>query len=266
MISIPKLEMHVTDACNLRCTGCTHYADHGLRGTLELDTGRAWVTGWGRRVTPVRFSLLGGEPLLHPELAGFLAVVRQTWPRTELRLVSNALLLPRHPELWPALASSGAVLTISRHSGDAGYLARFAPALRLAESRAAEFGVRLEVRDCVRGWYKLYLGVGPQMRPHATQDPRRSWSACQTKHCLTLRDNALWKCPPIAHLPSVAARHGLDPDGPWQPYLSYRPLELAADDEAIRRFVARQDEPICRMCPAEPRTFAKSISGDPAPW
>ena len=266
MITIPKLEMHVVDACNLRCTGCTHYADHGLRGVLDLPTGQAWLAAWGRRIAPLRFSLLGGEPLLHPDITGFLRAVRLTWPGTELRLVSNGLLLPRRPELWAVLADTDAVLTISQHSRAAGYLERFEPVLDLARERAADHGVRLEVRDCVDGWYKLYLGAGPAMLPFATADARRSWRACQTKHCLTLRENALWKCPPIAHLPSVAARHRLDPDGPWQPFLAYQPLDVEASDDAIRRFVGRQDEPVCQMCPTELRTFEKSVTGAPAGW
>ena len=58
MIAIPKLEMHVIDACNLRCTGCTHYADHGLRGAREIATATTWLTPWSSRVAPLRFSAL----------------------------------------------------------------------------------------------------------------------------------------------------------------------------------------------------------------
>lgn len=266
MVTIPKLEMHITDACNLRCAGCTHYADHGLRGRLELSVATQWIAEWSRRVSPLRFSLLGGEPLLHRDVPRFLVVVRETWPGAELRLVTNGLLLARHPELWPVLASTSAILTVSEHARTPEYAERFAPALRLARERASDFGVRLDVRDCVTGWFKLYRGAGPAMRPFEDGDARRSWRVCETKHCLTLRDNALWKCPPVAHLPVVAAMHGLAAEGSWRPYLAYEPLELSATDDEIRGFVGRREEPVCEMCPVNLRSFEKSVTGGPAPW
>jgi hypothetical protein len=266
VITIPKLEMHLADACNLRCTGCTHFADQGLAGVLAPVIGARWLRCWAERVSPVRFSLLGGEPLLNPDVAQFVRLARATWPRTELRLVTNGLLLPRHEELWSALADTRSILTISLHSRAEEYVRRLTPALSLARRRCAELGLRLDERDAVNGWYKLYQGAGPAMQPFTDGDPAASWSVCQTKHCLTLRDNALWKCPPLAHLPLAARRHGLDRQPGWRPYLEYRPLPVTASDDEIRRFVARRAEPACGMCPARLRYFEKSVSGEPAPW
>ena len=165
-------------------TGCTHYADHGLHGSLELSVATEWLAAWSRRVSPLRFSLLGGEPLLHRDVrTRFLTVVRETWPAAELRLVTNGLLLARHPELWPVLASTGAILTMSEHARTPEYAARFAPAARSARERASAAGVRLEVRDCVTGWFKLYRGAGTS---HATvRGRRRAWELAR------VRDQAL---------------------------------------------------------------------------
>jgi hypothetical protein len=266
-ITVPKVELHAADACNLSCTGCTHYADHGLpAGVLAPQTAAAWLGAWAGRIAPLRFTLLGGEPLLNPDAGVLLGLVRATWPDTRLRLVTNGLLLPRRPELWPVLVATGTILTISVHARAGAYRRRFEPALRLARERAAELGVLLDVRDSVAGWYKLYRGAGPDMRPFADGDPNASWAACQTRHCVTLRDGVLWKCPPLAHLPVVADRHGLGNVPQWQPYLAYRPLPPSAGDDEIRRFIAARAEPACGMCPARPAYFEKSVTGEAAPW
>lgn len=250
VITVPKLELHLADACNLRCTGCTHYADHGLSGVLPLEEGGRWLEHWSTRIRPVHLSLLGGEPLLNRDLLSFLQIVRQLFPTTRRRLVTNGLLLLRWERLWPVLADTATILTISEHSRAEPYQQRFRPALERARHEAASRGFALEVRDCTTGWYRLHEGDGPDIAPYADGDPVASWSSCASRHCLTLRDDALWKCPPIAHLPAVAAWRNLDTDPAWRPYLDYRPLTLDASDDALRRFVGRGPEPCCGMCPA----------------
>jgi hypothetical protein len=76
---------------------------------------------------------------------------------------------------------------------------------------------------------------------------------------VTLQDNALWKCPPAAHLPRVAARFSLGQKESWSVPLRYRPLTIDADDDAIRCFFAQREEPICGMCPARLEYFEKAI-------
>ena len=36
MITVPKLEMHLADACNLQCTGCTHYSEFNALGAFAF--------------------------------------------------------------------------------------------------------------------------------------------------------------------------------------------------------------------------------------
>lgn len=110
MITIPKLEMHVADACNLRCGGCNHYANFGLKGVLPIEQGSAWIRSWCERVAPVHFSFLGGEPLINPELGAYLTLARAVWPHARLRLVTNGLLLDRRSDLWPVLEQTRTTL------------------------------------------------------------------------------------------------------------------------------------------------------------
>jgi hypothetical protein len=208
----------------------------------------------------LRFSFLGGEPLLNDELPEYLRLARQRWPKTEIRLVTNGLLMGRWgPVLWASLGETDTLLTVSIHSRDPDYLARLAAAMKLIRANAEQYQVRWEKRDSVHGWYRLYLGAGREMMPFEDGSPRASWAACQSRHCVTLQDNALWKCPPAAHLPRAAAKLGLGQKPIWNVPLSYQPLPIDASDEEIRRFFARREEPICGMCPAKLEYFEKSI-------
>jgi hypothetical protein len=259
MIRVPKVEMHLADSCNLRCDGCTHFANYELPGVLPFERGSEWLVTWGRRLDPVHFTFLGGEPTLNPALPAYLELARRLWPKSDLRLVTNGLLLGRRESLWPALAGTRTVLVISMHSSDAEYRERLSAPLALARQRSRELGFRFEERDSIREWYRLYRGYGSEMEPFDEGKPFVSWRACRNKHCVTLRDNALWKCPPLAHLPAVAQKFSLHSSDRWQPYLSYEPLAPGATDDEIRAFFARGPERFCNMCPTRLRFYEKSV-------
>lgn len=260
MLTVPKLEMHLAHACNLRCEGCAHYSNYGFPGVVALEDGGPWLRAWSARLRPVHFTFLGGEPLLNPALVAWLDLARELLPHTRLRLVSNGLLLHRWPTLWSALARTSTRLTISVHSSEPGYQQRLRAELAPAREAAARAGVELELRNSIDDWVRLYRGHGAAMEPFDDGEPATSWGACASRHCVTLQDNALWKCPPLAHLPRVAARFALASRPAWRPYLAYRPLQLDASDEELAAFYARGPEPSCGMCPARPEHFEKSVS------
>ena len=258
MLLVPKVEMHLAHACNLRCEGCTHYANHRLSGILALAEGAAWLDAWSRRISPVRFSFLGGEPLMNPDVTEFLRLARQLWPHAEIRLVSNGLLLGRREDLWPVLGECDIVLTLSIHSTESWYRKRLDPLVARAQAAVREHGFRLDLRNSVDGWYRPYRGSGRYMAPFADGDPAASWRVCSSRHCVTLQDNALWKCPPVAHLPRVVAHLDLD-RATWAAPLAYAPLRPDASDDELRAFFARGPEAVCGMCPSRPEYFVKAI-------
>jgi len=258
VIRIPKLEMHLAYGCNLRCRQCSHYANYALGGIVPLDIGTRWIVSWSERLEPVQFSFLGGEPLLNPAVAEFLLLGRMRWPHTTLRLVTNGLMLPKYGErLWCALAETETLLTISVHSRDADYTAQLENVARCVQEQAVQHGFRYELRNSIDGWHHMYQGDGPAMLPFNDGDPAASWRVCQSKHCLTLEDNALWKCPRVAHLPRVARKFPLSTA--WQTALRYAPLTLDASDDDIRSFIARREEPACALCPSTLVYFEKQI-------
>ena len=260
MIRVPKIEMHLAHSCNLRCEGCSHFSNHGLAGVVPLSEGGRWLREWSGRIEPLRLSFLGGEPLLNDELPGYLRLARELWRHTWIRLITNGLLLPLWgANLWSALAETATMLTVSIHSRDPDYCARLAAALQEARARANRHGLQYEERNSVDNWYRPYRGTGPNMEPFRDGNPAASWKVCENKHCVTLQDNALWKCPPMAHLPRVAAKYGLGNRPAWSVPLRYRPLTLDASDDEIRSFFARKSEPVCGMCPAKLEYFEKSI-------
>jgi len=97
---IPYLEFHVTDHCNLNCVACEHYS--GLMKDKKFTNFDSWkkdiekLHEYIEDIGTIR--LLGGEPLLHEDLDKFLTVTRKLYPLSNIKIVTNALLIKSMPQ------------------------------------------------------------------------------------------------------------------------------------------------------------------------
>lgn len=248
MLETPILNIPVAFACNLACEGCSHYSNHAHRGFVPLDEAETWMKAWSGRLRPGVFSLLGGEPTVHPELVAYARIARACWPDSHLRLVTNGFFLHRHPELRELFAGDPrASIHLSIHHDGAAYREKLAPALALlADWERA--GVTVEYRPSWAHWTRRYHGHGAGMRPFRDGDARRSWEVCIAKDCKQIFRGRLWKCGPLAYLPVQHGTHPLSSE--WDPYLAYEPLDPGCSDAELAAFLAREEEAVCEMCPA----------------
>jgi molybdenum cofactor biosynthesis enzyme MoaA len=74
------LEIHVAPARNLKCESCSHYSDQGHEGVVSLEDADRWMAPWSGRLRPCTFSLVGGEPTIHPRLTEFVRLARRHRP------------------------------------------------------------------------------------------------------------------------------------------------------------------------------------------
>ena len=214
---------------------------------------------------PRKFRLLGGEPTLNKDLPDLIGVARRGWPipgrdgagpqGTQLELITNGLRLDRFPALPALLEQTGCHLVISVHHDSPDYARALEPIVTLVKGWRAAHDIDVHWRRSYQGWSRRYHGYGSAMKPFTDGDQRRSWTNCPARQCAQLFDGKLWKCPAVAYLPMQHAKYQLSAE--WQPYLQYEALGPEAALPEIAAFLAREDEPVCRMCPAEPLRFSK---------
>lgn len=247
MLKVPhEIQLHVTHTCNLTCEGCTHYMNQGHTGNLDLETATEWMWAWRRRIIPQRFTLMGGEPALHPDLTKFVYLSRKMWPNSYIEVISNGFFLHRHPDLCEALRKTRTVLGVSIHHESPEYDRRFASVYKLMREWM-EKGAEIEVRPSIQHWIRQYKGFGNTMEPYEDNDPKNSWKYCVSKLCVQLHEGKLWKCPALAYLPMQAEKYDLSEK--WDPYLKYVPLDQECDEKELRNFFTRKEESFCKMCP-----------------
>jgi len=239
----------VAFACNLTCESCSHYSNHSHKGVVSLQDAEKWMRAWNGRIRPKIFSLLGGEPTIHPRLVDYVRLARDCWPHSDLRLVTNGFFLHRHPGLLDVFTGDPkASIHLSIHHESAEYEQKLQPAMRLLEAWSRQ-GVIVKYRRSFGNWTRRYHDYGDEMKPFQDDDPRQSWENCIAKDCKQIYQGKLWKCGPLSYLQVQKETHALSRE--WDSYLEYTPLDPHCSDIELAEFLSREEEPACGMCPAK---------------
>ncbi len=235
------LEMHLSHQCNLRCRGCSHYCDIGYGGIVPHDIGGKWIRDWSARIRPKAFHLMGGEPLLNPELASYLHTAAECFPRAKRALVTNGLLLPKRQDIFPAIIATGTRLTMSIHPIPGTLRKEFDAALDVIDQWLPR-GLMISIRPFPGAWTRLYKGDNEEIRPFQNDNSDK----CGNQHCVNLHEGKLWKCAQLAYLPRIIDKLRYKEE--WLPFLRYQPADIDASDEELRDFFTFKPH-FCNLCP-----------------
>ena len=89
---IPYFETHITEACNLKCRGCSHFSVFAKPKHKDL----AEFEREFKRLAEIEeihtMRLMGGEPLLNPDFMEYLRIARRYFPTSHICLVTNGTL------------------------------------------------------------------------------------------------------------------------------------------------------------------------------
>jgi len=209
---------------------------------------------WSPRIAPRYFSLVGGEPTLHPELPGVVEVAASHWTDSIVQLVSNGWFLRRHSDLPATLEKHNVHLEISIHHDGPEYRAKIAEIRALIDEWKQSYSFKVNWRTSYGKWWRVFRGEGQTLAPYTDNNPQLSWQNCPCRWCPQILHGRLYKCPPIAYLPMLDERFGLGRE--WHPYLQYQPLPADCSEEDLTVFLTRKSEAVCGMCPAHPEPLA----------
>lgn len=129
--------VHILDHCNLRCKGCDHFAciadEHYVPlENIKRDVNRMSEIFGGDFITKI--AVMGGEPLLHPDIKEILSTVRDEFPYAIIRLSTNGLLLLKQPEdFWEHLKKEKISIVVTKYPINLDYEA--------IKSKAAEYKI-----------------------------------------------------------------------------------------------------------------------------
>lgn len=190
------LEIIVADHCNLVCRQCNHGSPGVAKWLADPRAVGRDLAILARSYHPPMLKLIGGEPLLHPDLAGLIETVRGAGLSDKVELVTNGTLLGRMPDrVWRLIDK----LAVSVYAGTE--VEAMLPALR---EKARAFGV------------ELVAAAFPQFRDTlsslANEDAalvRRVHAACKLANVWAIHGlyrGRIYKCPQSMYAPRLARR------------------------------------------------------------
>jgi len=184
-VKIDFLELNIAHHCNLNCRRCSHLSPTASKYFMQPERVLKDLTILGKFCQSRQIRLLGGEPLLHPELMQIIEGITESGISEYVTVCTNGMLLENMSDLFWRKVDQ---IKISLYPGY-----RIAPhRIKRYCLRAEKFGVKLILRYINR-FRESYSELG-------TTDKKliqRIFSTCQITHswgCYTVHEGYFYRC------------------------------------------------------------------------
>jgi organic radical activating enzyme len=239
-VRVEAFELHVVEHCNLRCTSCCNMSPYMPERTLAVAEVEAVCRTMAQHLEADVFKIMGGEPLLHPQITEVIRAIRGTGISRIVRLFTNGLLLHTMDEaFWQALDE----LTISNYSS-----APVKPAM------VAEIQAKARAHDVVLNIKPVaaFSEVMSDARIDGDDEMKRVYDNCWLRHrCMVVRNEKFYMCTRAAYADEFHTRllHGAHPEDRAAARGDGVPLDTPDLGGALLEYLNRA-EPLesCRFC------------------
>lgn len=115
-----RLEFYITNVCNLTCNGCNRYNNYKFSGFWPWEEAEPVVRAWAEKIDVKHPVILGGEPLLHPDIVKWINGLKEIFPNySGVQVQSNGTRIDCVKGLYEALdPMTGNWIGISIHNPD----------------------------------------------------------------------------------------------------------------------------------------------------
>jgi len=251
----------LTQVCNLNCLGCTNYSDLKFSGYIPWEEGKEDLSNWLTKITIPDFGLIGGEPLINPQVREWIKGSRDLLPLSQIRFTTNGLLLEKHFDVVDLLKDiDNSVLKITVHIDDGRVQSvidkifkryYWKPVTEYGIERWASGNFRLQINRPTK-FTKSYQGNYNNLEPHDS-DPDKAFSVCCQQQCPLLYKQVIYKCSTSGLLPDLLEKLNKKDSESWLPYTNQTDSSITLDSslDQINRFVENfgRSHRICKMCP-----------------
>lgn len=128
-----------------------------------------------------KMRLLGGEPLLHPQISEFLKIAKKYFPNTELKIATNGILIPTiKNEVLKTISCYEVIFDISLYP----------PTQKIEQAirqRLYDFGIRFYISELINKFQRRLLAEPISVAENA-------WKKCKTNNCFVLCEGKMSLC------------------------------------------------------------------------
>ena len=189
-LKVYALEVHAVQHCNLRCLGCAQLSPLLPRGYESPDTLEMALRNLALHLVCEKLQILGGEPLLHPQIVDILSVSARSGLASKLTVKTNGLLLHRVPADFWRLANE---VIVSVYPATEALLA---PRRVSLERSAASYNTALVFR-----YFPEFQEIATKERSNDEVRTLEIYKGCNFKTFThSLRDGRIYRCAPSVNL------------------------------------------------------------------
>lgn len=190
-----NLDIHVVDQCNLNCKYCSHLAPFASNNFLDVSKFEKDLQSIPEFVRN-KFKyiyLLGGEPLLHPQIIDIVNISKKYFPSKDIRLLTNGLLLPKMGEdFYKCLVENNIFLDVTQYPIKFNY-----SIIKSLQDKGINILTHKVINTPTLGFWRQ------QLDPYGNQDYNYQYQFCvnhRTKNCFQLDGTLLRICPTEKHV------------------------------------------------------------------
>lgn len=185
-------EINLAEHCNLNCQCCNHFSPLAKKQFLDLmaftkDMERmAYLT----QKQVGRIWLLGGEPLLYPQIMQAVKMSRYYFPESKIVIVTNAvLILKMNEDFWDVIRNNNIEIEITKYPISLDYDA----IIKKMKDEQIQYSVSLD-SQVLKTTYHLPLDLNGGL------DKEKNYILCShANNCITLKGGRIYTCPIAAN-------------------------------------------------------------------
>jgi len=233
--------------CNLKCKGCSHFAPINEEHFVSPDVISRDLLQFSKLTDNDNLSifLVGGEPLLHPDLINIMVDTRKHHPENPIVIVTNGLLLPSQtPTFWNACHEHKVKIETTRYPINVDY--------DKIENTAKTYGVSFSFvysSTAVKTMRKNPMDI------NGKQNPTSSFLNCVlSNNCFVLREGVIYPCAVTANSPYFNKKFNTNMRIDKKDYLDIYSIDSY---DKLASFLSKP-VPFCRYC-----DISKTTEGHP---
>ena len=237
--------LNILDHCNLRCKSCDHFAAIAEERFVSLDDIKKDLAQMSKILNGdvTRIGVMGGEPLLHPQLKEILFSTRLFFPKTLIQLVTNGLLLLRQDEdFWRICRKQNIVIVNTKYPINLDYEA----IKETAAIHVVMFEHFTPTGEITKTSYKAPLNIEGRL------DSRESFIGCfHANNLPLLMEGKLYPCTVAPNVRHFNNRFGTNMKLENGDFLDIYRVEKASE---LFKFLSCP-KPFCRHCDVSNRSY-----------
>lgn len=214
---LKSLECNIVHHCINNCVGCSHLSPINKPFFADLDIFKKDLENISKVAESPRFSLLGGEPLLHPKLLELIDIAKKSDITDTICVTTNGQLLDKMiDEFWEKIDQ----IIISWYPGkfDGSKIESYRDKFMKYRNPSKE-------KDfIVQRISKFYMPISAVVLSY--EESEKMFVSCHWRdHCTTIDNGYFYLCPQACFFPKVFFNEPMPVDGLLLDGITYEKLE-----------------------------------------